>query len=180
MKKPLSRGELLQLERYAERLRAGQPKPMQRRIFLKLGGVGGLALGWACASDKPAAMGDMVPTEPGPVPGEDPMLTEGEPEPPIVEPEAPAVPVTYYEVNAYVRIGSDESVAMYVAQSDMGQGVLTALPMIIAEELDVDWTKVRSEHPIADQAKYGNWFTVASASVSSSFTALRRRPMPPA
>lgn len=173
MKTPLSPSELLQAERYAERLRAGQQKPMQRRVFLKLGGVGGLALGWACASDKPAAMGEMAPLEPAAGPGEDPMGPDPEPDAPVGDPEVPAVPVTYYEVNAYVRIGSDESVAMYVAQSEMGQGVLTALPMLIAEELDVDWTKVRSEHPIADQAKYGNWFTVASASVSGSFTALR-------
>jgi isoquinoline 1-oxidoreductase subunit beta len=168
MKTPVSSSRELLEARFAARLGAGQPKPpMQRRLFLKLGGLGGLALGWACASDKPAAMG--MPDPPTD------MLPE-EMDPPVVEEPAPEpeVEVTQYDVNAYVRIGSDESVTLYNGQSEMGQGVLTSLSMLIAEELDVDWAKVRAEHPIASQEKYGNQFTVGSTSVSGAFMALRQ------
>jgi isoquinoline 1-oxidoreductase beta subunit len=172
---PMS-SDLVLAERFAEKLAAGQAKkPMERRIFLKLSGIGGLALGWACASDKPAPqpMESMPPaatTEPG-----QPLQPDPPPEEPAEPaPDEPAPPAIQYDVNAYVRVGSDESVTLYIGQSEMGQGVLTALPMLIAEELDVDWAKVRSEHPIASQAKYGNQFTAGSASVSGAFMALRQ------
>jgi isoquinoline 1-oxidoreductase beta subunit len=178
MKTPASHHELLLAERFAGKLAAGQPqKPMQRRVFLKLSGAGGLALGWACASDKPHPTGmDSMPpgmtNEPPEIMQLEPAPGEEAAEPPPAEPEAP--PAIQYDINAYVRVGSDESVTLYVGQSEMGQGVLTALPMLIVEELDVDWAKVRSEHPIASQAKYGNQFTVGSASVAGAFTALRQ------
>jgi isoquinoline 1-oxidoreductase subunit beta len=181
MKTPPLPNDILLAERFAERLSAGQKKPMERRVFLKLSGVGGLALGWACASDDPNRMGMNTPPADGmagtggtgmaaPAEGEPPV------EPPPTDPEAPeppAEPVFQYDVNAYVRVGSDESVTIYIGQSEMGQGVLTAIPMLIAEELDVDWAKVRSEHPIASQQKYGNQFTVGSTSIASSFTRMR-------
>src|SRR5262249_48295621 len=49
------------------------------------------------------------------------------------------------EVNAWLVIGNDDTVTIRVAQSEMGQGVFTSMPMIIAEELECDWTKVRAE-----------------------------------
>ncbi len=48
--------------------------------------------------------------------------------------------------NAFLRIGTDESVTVVLAHSEMGQGIWTGLAMLIAEELDCDWSKVRSEH----------------------------------
>ncbi len=166
MKAPMSSRELWLAERLAQRLSAGQKQPIERRVFLKLGGLGGLALGWACASDKP------MPA-PGERPGPPDEMTVVPPSEPEAEP-APPVEATQYDVNAYVRIGSDESVTLYSAKSEMGQGVLTALSMLIAEELDVDWAKVRSEHPIASQEKYGSQFTAGSSSVTASFVALRQ------
>src|SRR5262245_61403436 len=50
------------------------------------------------------------------------------------------------EVNAWLIIGNDESVTIRVAQSEMGEGVFTSMPMLVAEELGCDWTKVRSEY----------------------------------
>ena len=50
------------------------------------------------------------------------------------------------EVNAWLAINADDTITIRVAQSEMGQGVMTALPMIVAEELEVDWRKVRSEY----------------------------------
>ena len=50
------------------------------------------------------------------------------------------------EVNAWLIIGSDDSVTIRVAQSEMGEGVFTSMPMVVAEELECDWTKVRAEY----------------------------------
>ena len=174
MRPLLSRAEQLVAERLSQRLglsastlvnpveaeSAGGRRPLQRRLFLKLGGLGGLALGWACASDDPAK----------PMGGPERMTLPAVPG----IPEQPEIPANQYDLSAYVRIADDESVTLYIGQSDMGQGVLTAIPMIIAEELDVDWAKVRSEHPIASQQKYGVQFTAGSASIASSFSAMRQ------
>src|SRR5262245_29098019 len=56
------------------------------------------------------------------------------------------------EVNAWLIIGSDDTVTIRVAQSEMGQGVFTAMPMIVAEELACDWTKVRAEYASANRS----------------------------
>jgi isoquinoline 1-oxidoreductase subunit beta len=50
------------------------------------------------------------------------------------------------EVNAWLVIGSDETVTIRVAQSEMGEGVFTSMPMLIAEELGCDWQKVHAEY----------------------------------
>lgn len=50
------------------------------------------------------------------------------------------------EINAWLVINPDNTVVVRVAQSEMGQGVFTALPMLVAEELHADWTRVRAEH----------------------------------
>src|SRR2546423_15698561 len=60
------------------------------------------------------------------------------------------------EVNAWLVIGSDDTVTIRVAQSEMGQGVFTSLPMIVAEELECDWTKVRAEYASANRSLRGN------------------------
>src|SRR3989442_10199243 len=56
------------------------------------------------------------------------------------------------EVNAWLVIGSDDTITIRVAQSEMGQGVFTSLPMIVAEELECDWTKVRAEYASANRS----------------------------
>ena len=48
--------------------------------------------------------------------------------------------------NAFLRIGSDDSVTVLLAHSEMGQGIWTGLAMLVAEELECDWSKMRSEH----------------------------------
>src|SRR5437879_11411028 len=47
--------------------------------------------------------------------------------------------------NAWLRIGTDESVLVVVDRSEMGQGVTTAAPMLLAEELEADWSKIKIE-----------------------------------
>jgi isoquinoline 1-oxidoreductase subunit beta len=56
------------------------------------------------------------------------------------------------EVNAWLIIGSDDTVLIRVAQSEMGQGVFTSMPLIVAEELGCDWTKVRAEYASANRS----------------------------
>ena len=47
------------------------------------------------------------------------------------------------KLNAYMTIASDNTITILCPTSEMGQGVLTALPLILAEELDADWSKVK-------------------------------------
>ena len=54
--------------------------------------------------------------------------------------------------NAFLRIGTDDSVTVLIAHSEMGQGIWTTLPMLIAEELDADWSKIKVEHAPAAPA----------------------------
>ena len=65
---------------------------------------------------------------------------------------APADP---FAPNAFIRVGNDDSVTVLLAHSEMGQGIWTTLPMLIAEELDADWSKIRVEHAPAAPA-YGH------------------------
>ena len=80
--------------------------------------------------------------------------------------------------NVWLIIGTDGIVTITVARSEMGQGAYTAMPMLVAEGLDADWTKVRMESALADK-KYGNparggdQSTNGSRSVRNSWTPLR-------
>lgn len=58
----------------------------------------------------------------------------------------------HFVANAFVRIAKDGAVTIVVGRSEMGQGVLTSLPQIVAEELDADWKKVQFEQSPADPA----------------------------
>ncbi len=50
------------------------------------------------------------------------------------------------EINAWLTIDPDDTITIRVAQAEMGQGVFTSMPMIIAEELEADWGKVKAEY----------------------------------
>src|SRR5881296_4351377 len=80
--------------------------------------------------------------------------------------------------NAWLRIGADESVLVVVDRSEMGQGVTTSLPMLLAEELEADWSKVRIESAPADKAytnpMFGMQGTGGSTSVRAAYTPLRK------
>jgi isoquinoline 1-oxidoreductase subunit beta len=56
------------------------------------------------------------------------------------------------EVNAWLIIGSDDTVTIRVAQSEMGEGVFTSMPMLVAEELECDWQKVHAEYASANRS----------------------------
>ncbi len=83
-----------------------------------------------------------------------------------------------FSPNVWIRIGTDGIVTIIVGRSEMGQGAYTAMPMLVAEELDADWSKVRIESALADK-KYGNparggeQSTAGSRSVRNSWKPLR-------
>src|SRR5438105_5694512 len=60
-----------------------------------------------------------------------------------------------FKPNAFIRITPDNQVTVVCAQSEMGQGVLTAIPMLVAEELEADWSKIPVEQAPSNPA-YGN------------------------
>src|SRR5215831_12008501 len=60
-----------------------------------------------------------------------------------------------FEPNIWLKIGADDNVVIKLTQLEMGQGVMTSMPMLVAEELDVDWNKIKTEWVPADP-KYGN------------------------
>ena len=90
---------------------------------------------------------------------------------------APAPPKMVYPPNAFIRIGSDNSVTVVVSKLEFGQGVLTSLPMLIAEELECDWAQVKSVHapvaPVYNHPGFGIQMTGGSQSVASSWDQLR-------
>jgi isoquinoline 1-oxidoreductase beta subunit len=81
--------------------------------------------------------------------------------------------------NAFVRIGTDDSVTIIAKHLEMGQGAYTGLATLLADELDADWSRVRVEGAPADESRYGNasWGgamgTGGSSSISSSFQPMR-------
>src|SRR5688500_13865275 len=82
---------------------------------------------------------------------------------------------TAFEPNAFLRVDPDGDVTIWLARSDMGQGVRTALPMIVADELDADWSRVRVVQADAHPNKYGRMMTVGSTSVrNGAWMPLRR------
>ncbi len=121
---------------------------LPRRSFLKLAGLGGLAIGafplTAAAQGAGAADTALKPTQ---------------------------------QPSAFVRIAPNGEVTVVINRLEFGQGVLTALPMILAEELDADWSLVRAQHGSSDPAYadplWGLHLTGGSNSIKHSFTQYR-------
>ncbi|TMA74541.1 MAG: xanthine dehydrogenase family protein molybdopterin-binding subunit [Deltaproteobacteria bacterium] len=80
--------------------------------------------------------------------------------------------------NAFVRVAPDGSVTVLLAHSEMGQGIWTSLAMLVAEELDCDWSKIRVEHapaaPVYAHPAFGMQMTGGSTSTSSEFDRYRQ------
>jgi isoquinoline 1-oxidoreductase beta subunit len=70
--------------------------------------------------------------------------------------------------NAFLRIAPDGTVTVFVNHAEMGQGIVTALPMLVAEELDADWTLVRTEFAPVDPAYNHTAFHIQMTGGSSS------------
>lgn len=125
------------------------PTPLSRRAFLRVTALasGGFALG---VYFKPAAAALAQST--------DARLPE---------------PARMFAPSAFIRISSDGIVTLVAKNPELGQGVKTALPMILAEELDVDFTTVRVEQGGLD-AQLGFQLSGGSTSVPRNYEALRR------
>ncbi|HEY6135586.1 MAG TPA: molybdopterin cofactor-binding domain-containing protein [Rubrivivax sp.] len=83
------------------------------------------------------------------------------------------------EVNAWVVVKPDETVVIRIARSEMGQGTLTGLSQLVAEELGCDWTRVTTEYPtpgqnLARQRVWGNFSTGGSRGIRESHEYVRK------
>lgn len=78
-----------------------------------------------------------------------------------------------FSPNVFLRIAADGTVTIVAHKPDMGQGVMTSIPMILAEELDVDWQTVKLDIGRADRA-FGNQLSGGSTSVPNSYNSMRQ------
>lgn len=89
-----------------------------------------------------------------------------------------ALAASTFKPNAFIRIGSDNRVTVICGLSEMGQGVLTAIPMLVAEELEADWSRIKVEQAPADPAFanpiLGFQATGGSTSVRVSWEPMRK------
>ncbi len=85
-----------------------------------------------------------------------------------------------FEPNAFLRIGSDNTVTVISKHLEMGQGAYTGLATLVAEELDADWSQIRVEGAPADAARYNNLFwgqaqgTGGSTAMANSWEQMRK------
>src|ERR1700730_17705728 len=81
-------------------------------------------------------------------------------------------------LNAFVRIGVDESVTVISSHSEMGQGIYTSLPMLLNEELEVDWSKIRVEaapvHKVYNHPVFGMQMTGGSTTTPGEWEHYRK------
>src|SRR5215470_1295185 len=79
------------------------------------------------------------------------------------------------KLNAFVRVGTDDTITLYIHKAEMGQGTVTSLSMLLAEEFECDWKKIRTEFPGVDPVAYGQMQGVfGSMSVRTSWEPLRK------
>ncbi len=132
-----------------EMLRAAEAQTsiaaLNRRNFLKLVGVAGGGLALAFyVGDRATALANTNGSEQG------------------------------FAPNAFLRIAPNGSIVLYAKNPEVGQGVKTSLPMIVAEELDADWSKVNVELSAVNAALYGRQVAGGSRSIPTSWDQLRR------
>ncbi|WP_242690936.1 xanthine dehydrogenase family protein molybdopterin-binding subunit [Lysobacter enzymogenes] len=92
-------------------------------------------------------------------------------------PAAAAAASTGFAPNAFLRIGEDDTVTVLLSHSEMGQGIWTGLAMLVAEDLDADWSKIKVEHapaaPAYAHTTFGMQMTGGSTSTWSEFERYR-------
>ena len=78
------------------------------------------------------------------------------------------------KLNAWVLVSNDDTVTLYIHKAEMGQGTVTSLSMLLAEELECDWSKIRTEFPGVDRAYGAFQGVVGSQSIRSCYLSLRQ------
>src|SRR6202040_2813535 len=81
--------------------------------------------------------------------------------------------------NAFVRVGTDDTVTVLIKHIEFGQGPFTGLATLVAEEMDADWSKVRAEHAPANVELYKNLAfgaqgTGGSTAITNSYEQMRK------
>ncbi len=88
-------------------------------------------------------------------------------------PKGLQIPEEWFEINAYLKIGENGMVTIFSPNPEIGQNVKTSMPMIVAEELDVDWENVLVEQAPLNTKKYTRQLAGGSDSIRTTWTALR-------
>src|SRR5579871_170 len=81
---------------------------------------------------------------------------------------------TSLKLNAFIHVGTDDSVTLFIHKAEMGQGTVTSLSMLLAEELECDWKKIRTEFPGVDPAFGPMQGVFGSMSIRTSWEPLRK------
>ena len=135
----------------------GKVIQLTRRDFLRLAGTAGAGLAFsvyldACApAADPPELAPVFPTDAGPTP----------------------IPSFEWEPNIYLKIDQKGTLTVTAFRSEMGQGIRTAIAMLIADELDMEWSSVQIEQAPAD-ARYGDQVTGGSQSIRAHYDSLRK------
>ena len=91
------------------------------------------------------------------------------------ERELLALPENWYELNGYLKIGENGLATIMSPNPEIGQNVKTSMPMLVAEELDIDWKNVLVEQAPLNVGLFGNWqIAGGSRSIGSSWVPLRQ------
>ena len=93
---------------------------------------------------------------------------------PNVEPPIDLSQLDYNDFNAFIKISAEGKVTLFSPNPEIGQGVKTSMPMLIAEELDVAWDDVYVEQGKLDRKNYRNQVAGGSQSIRSSWKPLRQ------